>query len=418
MGSLLCLGQSAVCGACGNIESNRLFARIGYVILSLLCVALSLFVLFFGGRYISYIGYFIDCDSDKSTMEVCISVSAVYRMSFSLCAFHMLFFLLCLCGGPVIAGINSGVWLLKLLLIIGVYALSFLLSNAFFRYYAYFGIVLGALFVAYEMILLIDLAYSWNKSWIDSYDSSVGGTQTCWAIIIVITSLVLLGCSAAIFVFLYRNFTENWEIAITTGTIVAGLIFTGISISPLVDRGSLLTCSFVLLFTAFLCFSALLSQPKETGTGVMTAQLAIGLGFVFMTLFYVSGSTQSESVAKGEDKSRQVIARAGSPVMEKADAAVGYKVQRSDEGESQQQQTETEMPMSTALFHLLMAFAAVYYSMLLTNWGEPNIKGTIFTYFSSPGLGLGVKLTAQGLVTLLYIWSMIAPRVLPDRDFN
>jgi len=78
-------------------------------------------------------------------------------------------------------------------------------------------------------------------------------------------------------------------------------------------------------------------------------------------------------------------------------------------------------PISSAsiYFQLLLILSAFYYAMLLTNWGNPTVfedKGTI-PYYQANDQSFWVKLVCQWLSTLIYLFSMFAPVIFPDRDF-
>ena len=69
------------------------------------------------------------------------------------------------------------------------------------------------------------------------------------------------------------------------------------------------------------------------------------------------------------------------------------------------------------LFHLILTTASMYMAMLLTNWGASDYaKGN-----EDGKVGLAsmwVKIISQWFTMLLYVWSLIAPRVLGEwREF-
>jgi hypothetical protein len=152
-------------------------------------------------------------------------------------------------------------------------------------------------------------------------------------------------------------------------------------------------------------------------------QIFIGLAFLYMVLFYVSGTTveKKKAVQKEEGKDEEgipIASKAGEAVMEKDDGkevAITYTSSRDGEEEKL-----PEVTLQTALFHLLMVFVAFYFAMVLTNWGAPNIGDNYENYrgFSKKWLGFGMKLASQWVATLLFIWCLIAPRVCSNRDFS
>jgi len=77
-------------------------------------------------------------------------------------------------------------------------------------------------------------------------------------------------------------------------------------------------------------------------------------------------------------------------------------------------------PISSAsiFFQLLLVLGAFYYAMLLTNWGNPTVfDGTNVPFYSANDQSFWVKLVIQWLSTLIYLFSMFAPLLFPDREF-
>jgi len=70
---------------------------------------------------------------------------------------------------------------------------------------------------------------------------------------------------------------------------------------------------------------------------------------------------------------------------------------------------------SWSFFHIMFALATLYVMMTLTNWYKPT--GTLDT-FSSNEASVWVKIVSSWMCLALYGWSLIAPALLPDRDFS
>ena len=57
--------------------------------------------------------------------------------------------------------------------------------------------------------------------------------------------------------------------------------------------------------------------------------------------------------------------------------------------------------------------------MLLTNWGNPSFDSAIdFNLFQRNVNSYWIKLIISWGSSLLYIWTLIAPAIFPDRDFS
>lgn len=70
-------------------------------------------------------------------------------------------------------------------------------------------------------------------------------------------------------------------------------------------------------------------------------------------------------------------------------------------------------------FHFVMMLASMYIAMLLTNWAPSDSESTS----SSTDIDMGwpsvwVKITSQWVMMVLYVWTLIAPLVFPDRKFD
>jgi hypothetical protein len=74
---------------------------------------------------------------------------------------------------------------------------------------------------------------------------------------------------------------------------------------------------------------------------------------------------------------------------------------------------------ATIIFQFLLILAAVYYAMLLTNWGQPSLfEDSTFDFFSKSAYSYWIQLSAQWVSMLLYLYSMVAPLLCPDRYKN
>ena len=77
-------------------------------------------------------------------------------------------------------------------------------------------------------------------------------------------------------------------------------------------------------------------------------------------------------------------------------------------------------PISTAtiLFQGLMVLASVYYSMLMTNWGNPSVMDNTYGFFSDNYMSYWVQMSALWVSQAIYVFSLTAPICFPNRDFG
>merc|ERR1712037_479805 len=78
---------------------------------------------------------------------------------------------------------------------------------------------------------------------------------------------------------------------------------------------------------------------------------------------------------------------------------------------------EDEVAYSWSLFHVMFALATLYVMMTLTNWYSPSVT-TDITSFNNNSAAMWVKIISSWLAAAIYLWSMVAPAILVDRDFG
>ena len=76
-------------------------------------------------------------------------------------------------------------------------------------------------------------------------------------------------------------------------------------------------------------------------------------------------------------------------------------------------------PVTTAtiIFQLLLIFASIYYAMMLTNWGNPSVFTDTTDFFKASKTSFWVKQVAQWVSIGIYLFSLLAPLIFPDREF-
>lgn len=67
-----------------------------------------------------------------------------------------------------------------------------------------------------------------------------------------------------------------------------------------------------------------------------------------------------------------------------------------------------------SFFHFMLFLAALYIMMTLTNWYSPDADYTI----TSKWPAVWVKITSSWVCLALYIWTLVAPMILTNRDFS
>jgi hypothetical protein len=85
--------------------------------------------------------------------------------------------------------------------------------------------------------------------------------------------------------------------------------------------------------------------------------------------------------------------------------------------ESEEQVTESTGLSVSWKLNILLALVSCWYAMALTGWGSIQSGGTV----SDPEVGkvsMWMIIASQWLVMTLYLWTLVAPRLFPNRDFS
>ena len=78
---------------------------------------------------------------------------------------------------------------------------------------------------------------------------------------------------------------------------------------------------------------------------------------------------------------------------------------------------------SWAFFHFVLACGAAYGAMLLTNFGDIGASPAeqIASQSTTGQIGetsLWVRVVSQWVTVVLFVWTLLAPRCFPERDFS
>lgn len=91
---------------------------------------------------------------------------------------------------------------------------------------------------------------------------------------------------------------------------------------------------------------------------------------------------------------------------------------KDDASDTEQQIQETEENFAAhTILNLTLLLLSCYFTASLTSWGTIETMGNA----ANPDTGkvaMWMIITSQWIVILLYSWTLMAPRLFPDRDFS
>jgi len=367
---------------------------------------------------------FTICNHDK-----CAGYWAVYRISCTLAIFFLLMMILtaCTCKGSVHA--HQGYWFAKAVFIVGVLAAILFAPNDMLAVYAWIARFIAPLFLVYQMVCYIDFGYRANKM---LRDKDVEGGTWRWRYLMLLICIVLITGSIACIGIMYHYYPPScaFNVLACTTTLLFGLLNISISISRLShEEGNIFVSSLIFAYTTYLCYSTLSAMPEpmcnismspdgssETGSLVLSCVIA---GLTVGYFAYRMGSKQlrrdsmGSNMMSGKSPGEAGDASSGATdvvtVQVEGDAGKANGEGGHDGGE----EVESE---SFLTYHFVMLIITVYVSMMLTDWGTPAAAQN--QKYNLGYASAWLQMSANWICSILYLWTLVAPKLFPNRDFS
>lgn len=432
-GSTACSFCCSQCPTCRNSTSTRIM----YALLLMLgtiaaCITLApglqdaLKKVPFCSNSSNYVvsKFTVDCES-------AVGYLAVYRICFIIALYFFLMSIIMIrvrSSRDPRAPIQNGFWAIKYLLIIGgIIGAFFIPEKSFGTTWMYFGMIGGFLFIIIQLILIVDFAHSWANAWVGNYEETESKGwyaallgATLFNYIVSITGIVLL-----FIYFTHANSCDLNKFFISFNLIlcvIASIISTLPNVQEYNPRSGLLQSSVVSLYVVYLTWSGISNNPDhECNPGFLEIILndadsrnrvafdkesIIGLIIWFSCVLYSSLSTASKS--SKITMSENILVKDNGAEGRNADSESGNEAKVWDN-------EEDSIAYNWSFFHLMFALATLYVMMTLTNWYQPNSN---LDTLNANTASMWVKIISSWMCLGLYIWSLIAPAVLPNRDFS
>ena len=254
---------SGICMA--GQQTTRLMkkdVKMAYGLMILFFSLLLLVILYYGAQYLHFAKLFVKCP-DGASLDTCMGLASVFRLSFVLAIFHLLVLLSCLTRDGFAKLINEKLWGFKMVLIGGGFIGSLFISNEFFIPYAKASLYFGCIFLFAQAVSLIDAFYLWADFWAEKFN----GGNKCYGCLLIFTTIVMYGVSGWFFLIGYKNFwlpgcTGN-KFLLITATLLA-LSFIVLILLKFHPNGSVITSGAITMFGVFLFWAALISNPDTT----------------------------------------------------------------------------------------------------------------------------------------------------------
>ncbi|CAG4923400.1 unnamed protein product [Colias eurytheme] len=438
-GSAACSLCCSACPSCSNSTSTRLMYTLMLLLMTVVaCITLApglheemKKVPFCANSTGLIPGNFkVDCDQ-------AVGYLAVYRVCFATCLFFIFMALLTIgvkSSKDPRTGIQNGFWGIKYLVVIGATIGAFFIPEGqFASTWMVFGMIGGFCFIIIQLILIIDFAHSWAEKWVSNYEESQSKGWYSALLLSMLTcySLTIAGIALLFTYYTTPNGCDLSKFFISINLILV-VIASGISILPSVQehqpRSGLLQSAVVSLYVTYLTWSALSNSAGECNASISTTneetqediywssfdkQSIIGLIIWVCSVLYSCVRTASSS--SKITMSDHILAKEGSGGNGGLiDNEEGDGGEAGNSGETKVFDNEGDgVAYSWSFFHIVFALATLYVMMTLTNWYNPSSQLSKENVAS-----MWIKITSSWLCVGLYVWTLVAPAIFPDRDFN
>ena len=291
----------------------------------------------------------------------------------------------------------------------------------------------SVLFVLLQQVILVDIAYNWNSSWLDKSDQAEveegPGKGKKWLAAILFSCAILYIASLTGIIVMFVHFggcpTNDTFISIT---LVMSFICTVVQLMKS-ETGSLLTSACMTLYATYLCAAAVSKNPDPVCNPKLgessTWSIVVGLLIAFISLTWAGWSyttdkrlggagIDAEDEADVNDEGDEEKAKTGGVVINNGSTSYGAA---DTNMETQESNTSPASFGSSWKLNAVLALICCWYAMALTGWGAIEKRGDI----ANPDVGevsMWMLIASQWIALLLYLWSLVAPSICPNRDFS
>nr|XP_022341521.1 serine incorporator 3-like isoform X3 [Crassostrea virginica] len=370
---------------------------------------------------------------------------SVYRICFAMTGFFVLFCIIMInvkTSKDPRSGIQNGFWAIKVLVLIAICVGAFFIPRGEFGIaWMYVGLAGAFLFIIIQLILLIDFAHGWAESWVEKYEET---EAKCYYFGLLFFTFLFYAVSitAVILFYIYYASGENCGLHkfFVSFNLILSVAVSVIAILPKIQdvnpRSGLLQSSIITGYIMYLTWSAMSNNPDKTcnpnieniivpknGTSSTTSdnyvkannfdwQSLLALLMWILAVLYSSIRTSSHSQVGKLTMSEKTVLQ--------SDSADSYRG-ASDSGDEEKgkqhvwDNEEEAVAYSYSFFHFMLALASLYVMMTLTNWYSPSSD---FKSLNANMPSVWVKIVSSWVCVALYVWTLVAPMVLRNREFS
>ena len=287
--------------------------------------------------------------------------------------------------------LQDGLWPIKVFTLIGCVTVCFYISPEYFKTIFYVSLAGASFCTMIQAFLLVDVAYEYAEFLVEQYEETM---QNRYKYILIgstvfFNAIILFGS-----IYLLVKYPSGWNrfmvimnlLASISMTIISGLEF----VQDFNPRSGIFQSSLLGAYNFYLILSGILSRPDHQSSlsSERWIQTLTTIGY-FMAIFFAAFS----AFRTGQASHKLLIT-----------------TKEGDEEESED--------YSRSFFHFIFLLSALQLAILRNRWRAPE-----FDYAHGMlkivdlNISFYVKVSTSWVITFLYIWTLFAPYLFPDRDF-
>lgn len=365
---------------------------------------------------------------------------SVYRICFAMTAFFFLMSLIMIAvksSKDPRSGIQNGFWAVKIIIMIAICVGAFFIPRGEFgKAWMIVGLIGAFLFVLIQLVLIIDFAHGWAESWVEKYEDTESKCYYFGLLFFTVVFYILALAAVILFYVFYakgdcslHKFFVSFNLILCVGVSILAILPKIQEVNP---RSGLLQAAIISIYVQYLTWSAMTNNPEKQCNPSLTAidnsgdgakpwngdtfdwQSIIGLFVWLFAVLYSSIRTSSSSQVGKLTMSEKTILQSDSGTT----SNTGSDDSNRDEEKGGQHvfdNEEEEVAYSYSFFHFMLCLASLYVMMTLTNWYSPSSN---FKTLNANMPSVWVKISSSWVCIGIYVWTLIAPLVLRNREFS
>lgn len=312
----------------------------------------------------------------------CYRFYVVYKMGLALAIYHglMAMFLVGVRSDEDPRSIiQDAFWPAKILILGACYVGTMWIPRRFLDHLFYPSVVIAIIFMAAQALIMVDVTYGVTGLCLDK-----GGALMGLLIFFSFALYGLIGYGTYTLWGLFKDDTEKLVIMISAALTV---ILAVCSVLPSVRKGNDRSGLF---------------QASVIGT---LSLAIVGSAIVFSPEHQIAASTGSDTALKIMTIIVHVLTGIFAFIAVVASSYIGS----SGQGEAH--------AYNYSGFHLIFMAASMYLIASFTDWRQPITQGGSLSFLDS-SLAFWAKIGIAGCINAFYGWTLVAPIMLPDREFD